>query len=219
MTGRIKEICSHLPQGKILADVGCDHGYCAEYALKNDLFEKVYISDISAGSLKKAERLLKRFIGNGRCIPVLADGMKGLSEHCDCVLIAGLGGEEILKIAAEGYLPEKFVFQPMRNAEKLRRYLIEQGAKITADYTFGEGHYYYDLIVGENEGGSSYTDREILYGKDNLTHAVPAFLHKAEDEIRKLGAYLQRDMSSESRREIIGRLNDWEEVYEITRRL
>ena len=217
INNRITQICAHLGRGETFADVGCDHGYCAEYALKNGLFEKVYISDISAGSLKKAEELLKEYVKSGKCIPVLADGMQGLPEDVDTLLIAGLGGEEIIKILREGYLPKRFVFQPMKNAEKLRSFLVESGAKITADYTFGEG-YFYDLIAGEKEGGSRYTEREILFGKDNLNKPTPSFLHKLEEEQRKLVGYLEEDkMSGKNREKLSSRLQEVEEViHEIT---
>ena len=212
MNGRITQICSHLGRGKTFADVGCDHGYCAEYALKNNLFEKVYISDISAGSLKKAEELLEKYVQAGKCIPVLADGMQGLPKDLDALLIAGLGGEEIIKILREGYLPKRFIFQPMKNAEKLRSFLVESGAKITADYTFGEG-YFYDLIAGENEGGSNYSEREILFGKDNLANPTPSFLHKLEEERRKLLGYLEEGkMSDKNREKLSSRLREVEEV-------
>lgn len=217
MNSRISQICSHLGRGKTFADVGCDHGYCAEYALENNLFETVYISDISAGSLKKAEELLAEYVQAGRCIPVLADGMQGLPEGVDVLLIAGLGGEEIIKILREGYLPKRFVFQPMKNAEKLRSFLVESGAKITADYTFGEG-YFYDLIAGEDKGGSSYTEREILFGKDNLKTPTPSFLHKLEEERRKLLRYLEEGkMSGKNREKLSSRLKEVEDViHEIT---
>ena len=212
MTERIKTICSHLPRGKKLADVGCDHGYCAQYAIRNDLFEKVYISDISAGSLKKAERLLAKSIESGRVIPVLADGMKGLPVDCDCVLIAGLGGEEIVKILKEGYIPETFILQPMKNSEKVRAFLVESGSKITADYTFGEG-YYYDLIAGKKTGGSEYSEWEILFGRDNLKAPSSSFIHKVAEEQGKLKNYLSRpNMQQESREEILKRLYELEVI-------
>ena len=177
----------------------------------------MYISDISAGSLKKAEELLEEFVQAKKCIPVLADGMQGLPQDLDALLIAGLGGEEIIKILREGYLPQRFVFQPMKNAEKLRSFLVESGANITADYTFGEG-YFYDLIAGENTGGSSYTEREILFGKDNLAKPTPSFLHKLEEERRKLLGYLKEGKMSEKNREkLSSRLREVEEViHEIT---
>ena len=212
MTDRIQTLCAALPKGKKLADVGCDHGYCAEFALKNGLFERVYISDISAGSLRKAETLLQGFIESGRCIPVLADGMKGLPQDCDCVLIAGLGGEEIVRILKEGYIPPKFVLQPMKNPEKVRAFLLKSGCRITSDYTFGEG-YYYDLIAGENAGGDRYSEWEITYGRDNLRAPTPSFIHKLEDERAKLRTYLARkNMQRENREELRARLENIEVV-------
>ena len=220
MNERIRQICSHLQRGKIFADVGCDHGYCAEYALKNALFEKVYISDISAGSLKKAEELLCDFVRARQCIPVLADGMQGLPDDVDTLLIAGLGGEEIIKILREGYLPKRFIFQPMKNAEKLRRFLVESGCAITADYTFGEG-YFYDLIVGEKTGGSCYSEKEILFGRENLSSPTRSFYHKLKEEKKKLVGYLKEGKMNESNRtKLTARLAEVEEViHDITGRI
>ena len=103
--GRIDIICSHLPEADVFADIGCDHGYCTQYMLKNRRCRLAYISDISAGSLQKARTLLAREVEEGRCIPVVADGLDGVKE-CDLVLIAGMGGEEIVRILERGYLPE-----------------------------------------------------------------------------------------------------------------
>ncbi len=204
---RIAEICSALKKGKVLADVGCDHGYCARLALKKGLFEKVYLSDISAGSLKKAEKLLEREIKEGKCVPVLADGMKGLPPDVDTLLIAGLGGEEIVRILEEGYLPEHFVFQPMKNAEKVREFLVKRGAHIGRDDTFFADGYFYDLIAGENYGGSEYTARELAFGKQNLREMGRDFCNKLLCECEKIASYLKReDMSGENRSKLEQRL-------------
>ena len=57
---RIDTLCSFLTPAKVFADVGCDHGYCTEYMLKNGLCEKAIFSDVSKGSLAKAEKLLAK---------------------------------------------------------------------------------------------------------------------------------------------------------------
>ncbi len=200
--GRIDIICSHLPAADVFADVGCDHGYCTQYMLHNGLCRTAYISDISAESLKKAETLLSREVKEGRCIPVVADGLQGVAS-CDLVLIAGMGGEEIVHILKEGYLPKKFVLQPMKNTEKVRRYLVEQGARITKDFTFEDGKFY-DLIVGEcAEEGDSYTDWEYKFGRDNLLSPSPAFLKWVKREKGKLDSRLLAPaMRRESREEL-----------------
>lgn len=214
---RLREICSLLKGGRVLADVGCDHGYCASYALRSGLYEKVYISDVSAGSLKKAEALLCAEIKEGKCIPVLADGMHGLNEDVDTLLIAGLGGEEIVRILREGFLPENFVLQPMKNAEKVRGYLVGRNAKIERDYTFLADGYYYDVLAGKNEGGSSYSAREIEFGKENLLLCGDAFLGKLRAECAKIEGYLGReDMSEQNREKLRARLALYGEVLNET---
>ena len=54
---RIDTLCSLLEKVETFADVGCDHGYCSEYMLKNGLCKKAILSDVSRGSLAKAEKL------------------------------------------------------------------------------------------------------------------------------------------------------------------
>ena len=95
---RIKKLCTYLQPCNTFADVACDHGYCAEYMLKNGLCERAVISDISEKSLSKAETLLSVYIKNGRCCAACCDGLEGLDVNTDEALIAGIGGEEIVKI-------------------------------------------------------------------------------------------------------------------------
>ena len=55
---RISILCSFLDKCTSFADVACDHAYCAEYMLKNNLCESAFVSDISEKSLSKARKLL-----------------------------------------------------------------------------------------------------------------------------------------------------------------
>ncbi|MCI9010303.1 MAG: hypothetical protein HFE27_03885 [Clostridia bacterium] len=217
MTKRISVICSYLPKVRVFADVGCDHGYCTEYMLKNGLCERAYISDISKGSLQKAEKLLSRFIEEGTCIPVCADGLSGINEPCDCVLIAGMGGEEIVHILSTTPLPERFVLQPMKNAEKVRAFLLSRGASISEDFTFYDGKYY-DLIAGGADGGGRqdrYTDFELTFGRGNLKAPSDDFLNMVRTERDKLRARLSHKMSANSRAELSERLRYYEEVADV----
>ena len=193
----------------------------AQYMLENRLCERAYISDISAASLKKAEQLLCGYIRAGKCIPVVADGLDGIPEPCDLVLIAGMGGEEIVKILSRGVLPARLVLQPMKNSDKVRRFLLGRGAHLEQDFTFSAGSAakkYYDLIVCRGEGGDRYSEREIAYGRDNLRGTSEAFLEKLKEDRAKLYERLERPLSAASRRAIGGELEQTEEIIrEITR--
>ena len=134
---RIRTLCSLLEKSETFADVGCDHGYCSEYALKSGLCETVIFSDISKGSLQKAEKLLQDFVAENRAVSVLGNGFFGVPNTTEQVLIAGMGGSEIVSILSDekfGFMPNRFVFQPMHDTEKLRRYILENGGYIELEY-------------------------------------------------------------------------------------
>lgn len=207
---RIDTLCSFLRKAESFADVGCDHGYCSEFVLTKGLCDKVIFSDVSKGSLQKAQTLLARFVKEGRAIGVLGDGFYGVPKDTEEVLIAGMGGSEIVSILSDkkyGFIPRYFVFQPMHDSEKLRRYLIEKGAKINRDFTFEDGKFY-DLIVGEFGNGEkqAYTDAEYEFGKENLSAMPQAFKNRTEKQIKNIDKYLlQPSLQEESKAELLQR--------------
>ena len=219
MKDRISHICDALFAAPVFADIGCDHGYMALHMLKNHLCERAYISDISSGSLKKAQALLADYIAEGKCIPVVANGLEGIKEPCDLVLIAGMGGEEIVSILAKFPLPRRFVLQPMKSREKVRRFLLSRGAKIERDCTFSEEKRtvkYYDLIVGAAEGGDVYSEREFRYGRDNLNGVSPCpFLDMMRGEREKIASRLTRqEMSAPNREKLLKELSEKENIID-----
>ena len=151
MTERLMRIFNEIPNCKSFADVGCDHGFIAEQMIKSGKCSLVTISDISEPSLEKARKLLKKYIDLGMVLPVCTDGLKGINTNTEVVLIAGMGGEEIIKILQESaFLPPILVLQPMKNVEKVRRKLFELGYAINKDYLFYDKKYY-NLLVCDCE--------------------------------------------------------------------
>ncbi len=202
---RIEYICSYISPCADFADVGCDHGYCSLYALKSGKCDKAYISDISAKSLAKAEALLKEYIDRGVCFPVCGDGLAGIPVDTEQVLIAGMGGMEIIKILKEGFIPRKFIFQPMKNADKLRAFLIERGCLITDDDIFFDGKYYF-IIKGERTGGTAtYSAAQLFFGRDSLNN--PVLCGYIKEQLEKERAHLDLCVAANQRAEILARIN------------
>ena len=207
---RIDTLCSLLVKVETFADVGCDHGYCSEYMLKNELCSKAILSDVSKGSLAKAETLLAPYIRQGKAVSVLGDGFFGVPSDVDEVLIAGMGGSEIVSILSDekhGFMPKRFVFQPMHDSEKLRRYILENGGYIERDYTFQDVKFY-DVIVGgkrEDEGQvcdeTPYTDAEYEFGRDNLKEYPAAFTARIQKLLTGIDRYLAQPALQETSRE------------------
>lgn len=208
---RITELYSRLRPCRLFADIGCDHGFVAELAVKNGIAEKVYISDISAKCLAKAEKLLAVHIRTGTVESYVSDGFAAFEETPDQVLIAGMGGEEIVRILSEAKeLPERLVLQPMKNASAVRRFLTQNGYKLLEDVTFREVKFY-DVICAER-GKDELTPDEEFFGRTNLETRPEAFLEKIGNEIADIGEYLKKPMSEESREELLARKKRLESV-------
>lgn len=208
---RIEEICKRIAPCKTFADVGCDHGFCTRYALEQKLCEIAYVTDISARSLEKAKTLLKSDIRAGRCVPVVADGLDGVAP-CEQVLIAGMGGEEIVRILSRVPLPDRFILQPMKNAEKVRAFLLARGAHIEEDVTFADKKFY-DLIVGTAAGGDEYSVHELRFGRDNLKRRGAGFLGKIRHDAAELRTALSAaDLTGRRREEVLERLDEIEVI-------
>lgn len=196
---RIDTLCSLLEKAESFADVGCDHGYCSEYVLKNGLCDKVIFSDVSRGSLAKAEKLLADYVAEGRAVGVLGDGFFGVPKDTKEVLIAGMGGSEIMSILSDkkhGFLPSRFVFQPMHDQEKLRRYILENGGYIERDFTFKDVKYYDVIVGGKRKEGvekQAYTDAEYEFGKENLRDMGEAFVERTKRLLNDIDRYLARE--------------------------
>ena len=182
MTERLETVFSHVKKTPSLADVGCDHGYIAKALLDRGVCEKVIISDVSAKSLEKAEKLLKGY--GDRVVSVVADGFSGYPYIPETAVIAGMGGEEIIHILkGASALPKNLVLAPQKNTDKVRRTLVSLGYKLEKDFTFFSAKKYYDLIVA-CVGKDFYTEQEYLFGRDNLKDKSNAFINKIKGEIK-----------------------------------
>ncbi|MDE5756536.1 MAG: class I SAM-dependent methyltransferase [Clostridia bacterium] len=156
-------------EGKSLADVGCDHGKVSIAALLQGRVKKVIACDISPKSLQKAIDLAEKCkvkdidfrAGDG--LQVIDDG------EVDCVVIAGMGGNEIMSILS--HIPQgvkKLVLSPHRNSIELREFLSGKGIYIAKDYIVKDGRKFYDVIVAEIDSGKdcSLDRRQLLLGKN-----------------------------------------------------
>lgn len=208
---RLKIIFSELSCCEKFADVGCDHGYIAEEMLLSGKAKYIVASDISAPSLDKARDRLKGYIPEkAEC--TVSDGLKNIPVDCDLVLIAGMGGEEIIKIIKEApFLPQKLVLQPMKNADKVRKAALSMGYAIKKDYLFRDKKFY-DLISLE-KGTDNLTEDEMLFGRDNLKTNGKDFKSYLEREIKKYEGVLSGELSEETKKQVKAKIEKLKEIY------
>ena len=113
---RLQTVFSMVRTGKIVADVGTDHGYLSAALLEQKKCPKVYACDINEGPLKSAVGTLSAFEPS-TWRAILSDGLEQVPADAEDLVIAGMGGETIAAIlerapwtADEGYT---LILQPM----------------------------------------------------------------------------------------------------------
>ena len=209
MTKRLQPIFENIPTCESFADVGCDHGFIAEQMIKSGKCSNVTVSDISFDSLNKAKKLLKKYIDSGLAFAICTDGLKGINENTECVLIAGMSGEEIIKILnSSTFLPKTLVLQPMKNTDKVRKALFLLGYGIKKDYIFYDKDKYYNLLVCSlDEKCEEYSELELFFGRDNLVTRSEDFINYLKKEISTVEGYLSKVRSVEEIQSIQQKIN------------
>lgn len=163
---RLECIKSMVSKCNVAADIGTDHGYVAVMLLKDNICEKVIATDLNEGPLKKAIEHLTNENLNDKCDFRLGSGLTVLNEHdADTLIIAGMGGEliaDIIKTSKNVALKaSQLILQPMTTADRLRRYLYENGFKIIDEKIVKELHHYYFIIKAVP--GKVEIENEIYY--------------------------------------------------------
>lgn len=197
MKKRIEVIASLIEKSDALCDVGCDHGYVAEKALEYKRVNKVYVTDISKPSLDKAIELLSKSYPENFSA-YYTDGLTGV-PRAEQVVIAGMGGEEIIKILNKSaYKPVILILQPMKNTDKLRKFLHDNGYGIERDFTFFADKKYYDVMRAKLGVEDYYSQKEETYGRENLK-GNPDFLNLLDKKIAETEGILSSDMQEKSK--------------------
>ena len=98
----------------------------------------------------------------------------------------------------------------MKNADKLRKFLLGNGCKLTYDGIFKDEKFYF-VIKGEREGGSgNYSPAELAFGKDSIGSA--ALKEFAAIELAKSEVHLAGCANVIRREEIIREIELFKEV-------
>lgn len=144
----MKAVASMVTPGNVLADIGTDHGYVPISLVQRKKIPRAIAMDVNKGPLKRAcehiaEHQLEAYIETR-----LSDGVKKLEVgEVDTILIAGMGGELVIRILTEGAKvcrkAKELVLQPQSELAKVRQFLRENKYDIIdEDMVIEDGKYY-----------------------------------------------------------------------------
>ena len=166
LTERLALCASFVDNGAKFIDIGTDHGYLPIYLLKSGKAKTACAADIRVGPLDNARENILSY--DVECECVLSDGFKNICKKYSLACICGMGGETIINIITEGkdITPDTLILQPMTGADKLRKFLYENGYSITDENFVTEGEKVYCIIKAFKTGENTpYTYPDLFLGQ------------------------------------------------------
>ena len=221
LSNRLLAVAKQVDKDARVADIGTDHGYLAVYLTINNISDYVIATDRAKGPLTSATQLVELLSLDTKIDTRLGDGLDVLLPgEADTICIAGMGGMTMIDILRSH--PEivgsvkKLILQPQRGASKVRRYLMENGMRITCEDIAEDDGFYYVVIVAE-QGEMELTEDEIAFGPYLLHNGHPLYKDMLSLKRRDLEQLLI-SLSEEQTEELIKRKNQLNaEIAQISR--
>ena len=160
---RLRTIASFIEPNEKVADVGADHGILELLLITRDTNNKVVAIENKRGPYN----ILKDNIGAIKNIRLsLSDGITAVDKDVDTVVLAGMGGINIVNILQQ--YPKKvekinkIIVDAHTDGRKVREYLTQNGFEIKKEKIVSESKYFYIICVFENTG------KKVIYNEDEL---------------------------------------------------
>ncbi len=189
MTPRLLSICSLVPEGAAVIDVGSDHAYVPIYLVKNRKAVCALATDVHDGPVKRSrENIEKQGLGT-QIKTQKADGLFCVdTASYDTIIIAGMGGKLIARILenCDNLSGKTLILQPMTAATELRAFLLQNGFSILTEKLALEDEKLYAVMLAERGNPSPYTEMELLLGKGMKEDPLyPLLLRKTYAKLQK----------------------------------
>ncbi len=165
---RLKAVACLVRKGKIVADIGTDHGYLVAYLVENNICPRGIAADLRKGPLENARQTVIQQGLIDKIELILSDGLVNIPENaCEDIVIAGMGGNLIADILDKAPWVKdsriNIVAQPMTHAEVLRQWYINNGFTINKEITATDGKRLYCIISASFTGEKSEHSAAYIY--------------------------------------------------------
>ena len=195
LSERLELVLSFVEPGESAADVGTDHGHVPVELVRRTIVKKAVAMDVRKGPLSRATENIALAGLADKIETRLSDGVAKLQPgEADSVVIAGMGGELIIKILENGRhmwdSVKQWVLSPQSEIFKARRWLFENGFVIRKeDMVLEDGKFY--TVMDVRRKHPEVTGENLVLSKDPAEKETG--LSEISEESRMLyGEYLIR---------------------------
>ena len=185
LSKRLQAIYNMVPYS-VTADIGSDHGKLMIALFNDGRIPKGYAVENKKGPYNRLTEALKEAHIEEDVVPLFSDGITDLPISVSTVVLAGMGGETILKILNDH--PEKLklvqtiIVDAHTSVPKLRKEISEMGFIIADEQIVEEDHIYYEIIKFIRSDVAYYSENDLEFGP--ILRKEQSCLFKAKYEAR-----------------------------------
>ena len=150
LSERLSAAYDMVTEGSVVADVGCDHAFLSIALVSSGKSPEVFACDVNEGPLEKARENITASGLGAQIHTVLSDGLVGLKEPVDSVVICGMGGSLVISIIEKSIekarQAKELILSPQSDVFKVRCFLRDSGFSLVEEKAVTDAGKYYVLM-------------------------------------------------------------------------
>lgn len=196
LSARLDAIYQMIPYG-VTADIGSDHGKLMIALFEDGRIPSGYAVENKEGPYRRLVKALTDAHLEDEVVPLFSDGISELPPNVANVVLAGMGGETIIKILSAHIEKLKNVQNIIVDAHtsipKLRKYISELGFVIVDEKIVKEDGIFYEIIKFNRSDLAYYSNEDIEFGPILRQEKSPTFKEKYQERINEIDNILKHD--------------------------
>ena len=191
-----------VPKG-IAADIGADHGKLMIALFEGGIITHGYAVENKKGPYNRLVKALKERKLEEDVVPLFSDGITDLPEMVHTVIIAGMGGNNIIDILKAH--PNKtnqiqtLIIDAHTNIPKVRKEISNMGFVIADEKMVREDGIFYEIIKFIRADKAMYGDKDIEFGPILRSEKSATFKEKYQSRINEINQLLKNKALPEGR--------------------
>lgn len=213
---RLKTIYDMVPYS-VTADIGSDHGKLMIALFNDGRIPKGYAIENKKGPYDRLVKALTEANIEEDVVPLFSDGITDLPISVGTIVLAGMGGDNILKILLDH--PEKLkhvqtiIIDAHTNTPKLRKEISDMGFVIADEKMVEEDGIYYEIIKFIKSDVAYYNEQDIEFGPILRKEQSALFKQKYEARIKEIEYLLNNKSLPENKINVLS--NEKERIISI----
>ena len=202
LSKRLKIIHDMVPKS-VVADIGSDHGKLMIALVQSGIIQKGFAVENKEGPFERLRSNLIKYHVDDKVTPLFSDGIKDITRDVNTIVIAGMGGQTIVKILKAH--PEKMIrvqtiiIDAHTAVPFARKEICQMGFAIADEKIVKEDNIFYEIIKFVKAEKAIISDEDLEFGPILRQEKSATFKEKYQNRIFEIDTILAKGTLPKSR--------------------